>query len=203
MRQNFAFFEAIFLTTTPLLCLAAGQSDIDPDHKYAWSENVGWTNWHHNAQNPGDGVFVADTFLAGLMWTENVGWVSVGDGTPASGDHYANTDGSDFGVNIDGATGDLSGFGWSENVGWINFDTGVAAPNQARLDRDALRFRGYAWAENVGWINFDDSEHFVGVVAVDSIPAMSDWGMIVTTLLMVTAGTLVYARRTLRGIPSH
>lgn len=28
---------------------AWAQSNIDPEHNWAWSENCGWTNWQHDA----------------------------------------------------------------------------------------------------------------------------------------------------------
>ena len=191
--------------TAVLLGLLAGTppspSNIDAVQRYAWSENVGWTNWRHDTPNPNDGVLVDETFLSGFFWAENVGWISVGDGVPANGSQYANLDSSDFGVNLDPSTGDLSGLAWGENVGWINFETSEFAPNQARLDRGALRLRGYAWAENIGWINLDDTEHFVGVISLDPIPTVSEWGLVVMMLLTLTAGTLALIRK--RLVPVH
>ena len=142
-----------------------GSTNIDPAHKFGWTENAGWTNWH-DANNGNQGVDVGNTFLSGYIWAENVGWLNVGDGTPTNGTDYANVDGSDFGVNIDGSD-DLYGLAWGENVGWVNFDTRVALGpygQQARLDRASYRFRGYAWGENVGWINLDDAVHYVGLI---------------------------------------
>jgi len=144
-----------------LVTHASAQSNIDPGHKWAWGENCGWTNWHHDAPEPGDGVFVTQTHLAGFVWGENIGWINVGNGDGP----YANdmADSSTFGVNHDLGTGELSGFAWAENVGWINFDGGAMAdePNPARLD--GCRFAGFAWGENIGWINFDDETHFVSL----------------------------------------
>src|SRR5262249_43481925 len=111
------------------------QSNIDntvPD-KFAWSENVGWTNWR-DAGGATQGVVVGDSFMGGFIWGENIGWINLGDGAPGSLcgglPCYANADGSDFGVNIDG-DGDLHGLAWGENIGWLNFDAGaMAAPPQ-------------------------------------------------------------------------
>ena len=138
------------------------QSNIDPNHKFAWSENCGWTNWR-DADDTDAGVFVDETFLLGFIWAENVGWINVGDGSPSNGEHYANADGLDFGVNIDSKTGDLFGLAWGENIGWINFDTSILEDERARFDAGEGRFFGFAWAENVGWINLNDTEHFVAV----------------------------------------
>jgi len=138
---------------------ALSQSNIHPTNKFSWGENIGWTNWR-DANGGADGVLVGATHLSGFTWGENVGWINVGDGSPTDGNQYANTDGSDFGVNVD-ANGDLFGFAWGENIGWVNFDTRSKGAERARLDLVAQRFRGYAWGENVGWINLDDSTHFV------------------------------------------
>jgi hypothetical protein len=148
------------------------QSNIDPNHKFAWCENTGWSNWR-DANGTVDGVVVHDTFLSGYIWAENVGWIKVGNG----GGPYSNTDGTNFGVNIL-LSGDLEGFGWGENIGWVNFDTSGNAPDQARYDSGVGRFRGYAWGENVGWINLDGSTHFVATVpggACDNDPNLLDY----------------------------
>lgn len=153
----------------------AAQSDISPVHKWSWSENAGWMNWR-DAGNPAgaSGVSLPDDFLSGFIWAENLGWINMGDGTPANGNAYANSTGSDFGVNIDPTTGDLYGFAWGENIGWINFDTRSALTNsgqQARFDFAGERFRGYAWGENIGWINLDDDTHFVALGCIaDFVP---------------------------------
>ena len=142
------------------------QSNIDPANKFAWGENVGWTNWL-DANVSNDGVIVGTDFLEGFVWGENVGWINVGDGTPTNGTDYANVNGTDFGVNVLGDN-DLDGFAWGENIGWINFGWGAAADeaDRARFDFGAGRFRGYAWGENVGWINLDDAVHFVAATCI-------------------------------------
>jgi hypothetical protein len=151
------------VSTTLVLIGHALASEIDSAHKFAWSENVGWTNWQHDSPNSGDGVFVDESFLSGFAWAENVGWINFGDGTPGDGVHYANSNGFDFGVNRDSESGDLLGLAWSENVGWINFDTEILGSKRARFDECEHRFFGYAWAENIGWINLNDATHFVAV----------------------------------------
>lgn len=149
-------------------CLISGsslfaQSDMDNDHKYAWTENCGWANWR-DADGTNAGVIVDESFLSGHIWAENIGWINVGDGSPADGEHYANSDGSDFGVNIDIATGDLFGLAWGENIGWINFETSSLGEERARFDDCQGRFFGFTWAENIGWLNLNDAEHFVATV---------------------------------------
>jgi hypothetical protein len=151
------------LPVAALCTLAAAVSaatNIDNAHKFAWGENIGWLNWR-DANAGSQGVQVSSTFLQGFVWAENVGWINTGNG----GAPYANTDGSNFGVNIGGG-GFLNGFAWGENIGWINFNTQpfVGPDVGARFDSAAGRFRGYAWGENVGWINLDDGTHFVATV---------------------------------------
>ena len=152
------------------LALARGapvsaQSNIDPDDKFGWGENIGWTNWR-DANSTSEGIVVGSRFMGGFIWAENVGWINLGDGTPANGVSYANIDGTDSGVNID-SDGDLHGFAWGENIGFVSFDGGAMAtpPLPARIECDS-RLTGYVWGENVGWINLDDATHFVAVDAV-------------------------------------
>ena len=144
--------------------MASAQTNIDPDHQFAWGENIGWTNWA-DADGGDQGVVVGASFLSGWIWAENCGWITVGDGTPGGGTMYTNDSGEDHGVNIE-VDGTLNGFAWGENIGWVNFDTEAALQpfgQEARFDAPAGRFRGYAWGENVGWINLDDAVHFVAI----------------------------------------
>lgn len=156
--------------------LAAGQSNIDPNHAFAWTENIGWMNTGGNAR-------VHATFLSGFVWGENVGWINLGNARPANGTAYSNTDGQDSGVNIDPLTGNLSGLAWGENVGWVNFSTQAALgpyAQQARFEYASTgnywagRFRGYAWGENVGWINLDHAVAYVSVVSPDCRDPFTD-----------------------------
>ncbi len=183
----------ILLASCVLITPVLAQSNIDPDHKFAWGENIGWTNWR-DADDAAQGVVVNDSFLAGYIWAENVGWINVGNG-PLDGETYANIDDTDFGVNVDIGTGYLSGYGWAENVGWVDFDTSSLGSDRARFDTVEGRFRGYVWGENVGWVNLDDATHFVATLGVGNIPTVSEWGLIVMTLLLLAAGTLVVGRR--------
>ncbi|GAB4517230.1 MAG: hypothetical protein Tsb0013_21560 [Phycisphaerales bacterium] len=141
-----------------LVGLSLGNSNIDDTNKYAWGENVGFLNFR-DANAGQDGVQVMNGFLQGYIWGENIGWINTGNGSGP----YANTDNTNFGVNID-VNGNLTGYAWAENVGWINFAGGaMATPAQpARIDLANMRFRGYAWGENIGWINLDDGNVFVG-----------------------------------------
>ena len=177
---------------------ALAQSNVDPAHKFAWGENIGWTNWQHNTPAVGDGVFFHASFLSGYIWGENVGWINLGDGTPnADCDGfpcYGNFDGTDFGVNFDPATGETFGMAWGENIGWVNFDTLAALgpqQQQARLELCHNTLAGYAWGENIGWINLDDATHFVGLgpdcaaddAACDGVIGLSDYSAFEDVLL--------------------
>ena len=95
---------SVLTPTLATMAFAAAASsfavDIDPAHKFAWTEGVGWTNWY-DSNGSLDGVSVEPTYLTGWIWAENVGWIKVGDGVPDDGVHYGNINGLDFGVNID------------------------------------------------------------------------------------------------------
>jgi len=155
-----SFSGSICLATLLFATAAFGQQGVDPAHPFGWQENCGWVNFGTDGEGA---VHVRGTYISGVAWAENAGGINLGD-VPANGIFHGNTDGSDFGVNIDGA-GLLHGFAWGENLGWINFDGGGMAspPNPARLDYAASRLRGYAWCENVGWLNLDDAVQYVGV----------------------------------------
>ena len=132
------------------------QSNIDPDYKYAWAENIAWTNWA-DANEGADGVVVREQFLSGYLWCENVGWIKVGNGNGP----YSNKSETTYGVNV-AANGDLDGFAWGENIGWVRFDWAESTNlDRPRFDLVEYRFRGWGWGENVGWINLDHDVHYV------------------------------------------
>ncbi|MEA1867152.1 MAG: hypothetical protein U9N19_03485 [Thermodesulfobacteriota bacterium] len=119
-------------------------TNISDTNKYAWSENVGWQNWHStNAQ-----ATVGITYLVGYVWAENIGWIKLGH-TPWEGGQYGNNTKDNWGVNRNSSDGVLSGYAWSENVGWISFKS----TNSTAISGTG-NFSGYAWGENVGWIHF-------------------------------------------------
>lgn len=151
-----------------LLASAAGaETTISPTKKFAWGENIGWTNWRDANVNAAtlderQGARFYRTVMSGFVWGENIGWINLGNPANAVGGSYANTTGLNHGVNIDPATGVLSGFAWGENIGWINFNTVPTQGAQgARYDRFTGRMSGFAWGENVGWINLGDPTHFI------------------------------------------
>jgi hypothetical protein len=173
----------IALASLAFASSALAQSNIDATNKFAWSENCGWTNWR-DANATSQGVQVNPTYLEGFVWGENVGWINTGGGAAP----YANTNNTNFGVNI-GVGGFLDGYAWGENIGWINFNTQPQIGAQgARFDAGAGRFRGYAWGENIGWINLDDATHFVSSVPTccpgnaDKTPGQVTFGDITSVL---------------------
>jgi hypothetical protein len=142
----------------------AQNSNVAAWAKYSWSENCGWMNWRDAGSPAGSqGAVVGGNFLSGFVWCENIGWINLGDGSPGNGTAYANTAGTDFGVNRNPATGMLTGMAWGENIGWINFAAGAMA-NPAQPARvESSRLRGFAWGENIGWINLDDATRYVSL----------------------------------------
>ena len=147
------------LSATLLAGKALAESNIDPNHRSAWCESLGWSDWR--GDGVGSGAIVHGTILSGAVWLENAGWIILGDGSPVDGVHYGNVDAADFGVNI-AADGDLYGLAWGENIGWVNFDTASAGVYRARL-KYCQQLGGYVWTENAGWIDLDDATWFVGL----------------------------------------
>lgn len=145
------------LATLNCAGVAHAQQAIDGVEKYAWAENLGYLNFADAGDPAGSQatILLAD-YLEGFAWFENAGYLNLGNGNGP----YANTDHTDFGVNLDPVTGELTGFAWAENLGWVNFSGGAMAdpPRPARIDFTARRWFGYAWSENAGWINFDDPD---------------------------------------------
>jgi hypothetical protein len=169
-RKTIARIRYPVLVVGILLCLlgvalrlGSGQaqagegSNIAPDHKWAWSTNVGWVNL--NATH--GGVTVYRDHLEGYAWAENVGWVRLGTYTGGGMHTYGNTSAADYGVNRDSATGALAGYAWSTNVGWIRFDPTYGGVS---IDPVSGEFDGYAWSENVGWVRFKDDVYGVRMV---------------------------------------
>ena len=134
------------LCMLPVFCFTVYAGNIDPagvGHKYAYGENIGWTNF---AFPQGGGVTVTDNAVTGYAWAENIGWINL---SPAV---YG-------GVTNDGI-GNVSGYAWSENAGWISFSCQNTSSCQTvdygvKIDPATGAFSGMAWGENVGWISFD------------------------------------------------
>ncbi|HTP56942.1 MAG TPA: hypothetical protein VMJ72_01545 [Candidatus Paceibacterota bacterium] len=93
---------------------------------YVWGENIGWVSL--NCSNTASCGVVSyavtrtgDT-LSGYAWGENVGWISFNCSNTNSCTGGGTLPNVDYGVTIDGTTGDFSGFAWGENIGWISFN---------------------------------------------------------------------------------
>ena len=162
--------------TAPL----GADSNIAAPHKFAWGENVGWLNWS-DANNRTQGVEVYITgsvqYLKGWIWGENIGWIHVGDGNAP----YTNTDNTNYGVNINPATGAMRGLAWGENVGWIVFDDLTVPSESPSWNYAQRRSQGYAWGENIGWVNLEDGVKFIcalpGDVDYDGDVDIFDFGV--------------------------
>jgi len=139
----------------------AGNINPDSDeHKYIYSENVGWSNL---SPSEGNGVTVEDEKITGYLWSENIGWINF---APIHG-----------GIAHDGR-GNLSGYAWSENCGWINFSCTTnnscsSVDYGVTIDTTTGLFSGYAWGENIGWVKFDYS----GFPNPDDNYAITSWRM--------------------------
>ena len=130
-------------------------STIAAEAPYFYGANLGWVH----AKPAESGLVIGEYACSGYAHSSNCGWINFGDGTPANGIRYGNTDGADSGVNHDG-TGNLSGLAWGANIGWINFGSDAAGSprspediNRPRFDLKTGQFAGYAYGVNVGWIN--------------------------------------------------
>ena len=154
--------------------------NVDPNSKYAWTENTGWVN--AAPVNGGVALYIDGTnsYLTGCAWGENIGWIKFGDN---SGGPYNNNSATNWGVNLD-AAGKLFGYAWGENVGWIKFD-----PNQSEvtLDMATGRLNGYAWGENFGWVRFTDMA-FVIFQTATGTPIIQSGGIAGVTVVNGGAG---------------
>jgi len=118
-------------------------------------------------------------------WAENVGWINF---KPANGGVCIGTDGK------------FNGYAWGENVGWINF-----APTGGGVQIDPYGyFIGKAWGENIGWISFNStgavpfgvrtSWQRLDQIAAKKIPTITEWGMIILSVLLGGSGVFLLRR---------
>lgn len=136
---------------------ATAQSTLNAVNHWSWTGNFGWIDCRAERPAAGDGVRVTDTLLSGYAWSPNIGWINLGDGSPANGFRYANTNGNDCGVNVD-VDGNLSGLAWAANAGWINFGwTNTSNAYRPRFNLYNGYFFGYAWSASCGWVNLGNS----------------------------------------------
>jgi hypothetical protein len=125
---------------------------------FAWSKNFGWISFNStDCDIDGDGVFEGAGEVGGPAPT----------GCPSSGAV------TNYGVNIDEATGNFSGYGWSEYAGWVVFTEAdikndIAYPgcgfpgapcNAAKYNSGTGAVTGWAKAlvlEDDGWVKLSD-----------------------------------------------
>ena len=148
---------------------ASAQTTIDPTLSYAWSANLGWTNWRPSS---GQGASIGEYVCSGYVYGGNVGWINLGNGAPANGIQYQNNSGADWGVNYSpGAApgvATLRGYAYGANIGWINFEA-VGNPS---VNMSTGQLYGYAYSANCGWINLGNSTTYV--VKTNSIAPGAD-----------------------------
>jgi hypothetical protein len=125
-----------------LAAIAFAATTINSPNQFAWGGNFGWINWR-DANRGAEGAVIGEFVCSGWLWAPNVGWIHLGDGTPANGIRYSNSNGADFGVNHDG-TGGLRGLAYGANVGWIRFE----ARGDPRFDGTTGQMSGHAWSAN-------------------------------------------------------
>ncbi len=128
-------------------------STIDPAHRFAWSANLGWSDWFADGA---DGVVIGQSYCSGSVYAANVGWISLGNGAPLNGTKYQNNSPSDFGVNLD-ETGNLRGYAYGANIGWLNFED----QGSPKVDRLSGKLSGAVWSANCGWISLGDSSAYL------------------------------------------
>ena len=151
--------------------LSLADSTILPDRKYAYAANVGWIDLRGNGS---DGVVVGEHFLSGKAYGANIGWIDFGDGSPTNGSAYKNDQGTDFGVNQDGA-GNLQGRAYGANVGWISFDwTTPEDANRPRIDLTSGDLQGFAYGANLGWINLGAGPGSLLATTIEIVDADGD-----------------------------
>lgn len=96
------------------------------------------------------------------------------------------------------------GWVWSNGEPFVytNWDSGE--PNNNHTDgEDCGDMRGHQPAEPDGsWNDLPCTAPILGIIETSgsAVPTVSEWGLAVMALLLLTAGTLVYARR--RGVSS-
>ena len=149
-----------FLAVATALNATHGASTINPTNHYAWGGNAGWVDFRAERPNAGDGFKFGEFSCSGWLWSPNLGWINCGNGSPADGISYANSDNADYGVNHYG-TGELYGLAWAPNVGWISFGWATLDPTNTfrpRVDLVTGEFSGYAWSANCGWINLGSGQ---------------------------------------------
>ena len=113
---------------------------------------------------------VTDTFLAGFGYAANFGWICFGDGAPANGYSYANSSGTNYGVNLS-LTGNLTGYAYGANIGWIIFEQSLGKP---KLNLITGQFTGYAYSANIGWIALNTTLSTLATTSINRFDSDGD-----------------------------
>lgn len=162
MRKRKIASPLLVLILAPLYGQPGYSARMDPDHRYAWSENAGWLSHRETVAE----VQVYSDHLEGYAWAESIGWIRFGSHVGGGSHVYANHGADDWGVNRH-ADGGLSGFAWAENIGWIDFAPSFGGVS---LESGSGRFLGYAWSEAIGWIRFgDEADGYHAALAVSDL----------------------------------
>ncbi len=159
-------FTGIFIITSFVagffVVAVYASTNIDATHPnhFAWSNAIGWINFHIT-----NSVQVTHSGVSGFARFGPDGGpfnflsLNCASGPPGSSCTIP------YGVTNDG-NGNLAGFAWSDAIGWVSFscrnpETGGTAPEHScvnslyrvRID-PAGNFTGWAWNDAVGWISF-------------------------------------------------
>ena len=155
MKRHLLFCLACAATT------ARAQTSVSATDRYAYGANTGWLD-----ARAGDGTYglkAGPCVLKGFVYSANCGWINVGDGDPQNGSQYANTDGTDSGVNRL-PDGKLRGLAWGAAIGWINFEN----TGNPRIDPATGQVLGMAWSAGTGWISFDTPDTDLKIITQDA-----------------------------------
>lgn len=129
----------------------------------------------------------------GWAWSENTGWVSFACGNCDSDFNGITDTGnypqcpigqnvSDYGVDIDEATGELSGYAWSEHIGWITFNSSELGgcpvpPCKAEVNMETGEVSGWARAlvDGGGWSGWLRLRNTGYETWIDATPSPSEF----------------------------
>ena len=164
------------LTVGLLLPAAWAATTINSSNKFAYGENIGWSDWRGDTNN---GAVIGAYVCSGYILAANVGWIHLGNGVPGNGIRYQNNSVTDFGVNHDGV-GHLSGYAYGANIGWLTFtnrDPNGALYDGPRLDLLTGRLSGFVWSANCGWISLSNALAFLRTDTLDGGPDTDNDGL--------------------------
>ena len=149
------FVPGVWLLALLVWPMAGRAVPIHETNKWAWSESAGYLNFRAtNAAVSSEFAATAEPgtngYMTGWAWSEMLGWIRLGNTN--GGVPYANTDATNWGVNVAGSL--ASGFAWSESAGWIHFaPTNATMTNRVTYSVATGQFDGYAWSELAGWVH--------------------------------------------------